>query len=146
MSDVACKACGYNEVGESELPVRERVFLGEHWRAALRQTGIGGWLVIAVRRHIKSLTELSENEMASLGPVLVSASRALVEVVGCERTYVVEFSEAMPHLHFNVVARMGDMPSNLRAFGVLGYDSMPHLADADLDELARRLARAWPSV
>jgi diadenosine tetraphosphate (Ap4A) HIT family hydrolase len=139
-----CPVCELNAWKVEDLPPRECVFSNEHWRALVRDSGLPGWLVVGLRRHVGSLNELTSEESISLGPVLAGGTQALIDVVGCIRSYVILFCEAMPHLHFNLLPRMEDMPADFRGAGVFGYDARQHLSDPERDDLGRRLAAAWP--
>jgi diadenosine tetraphosphate (Ap4A) HIT family hydrolase len=51
-----------------------------------------GELIVKSRRHCESLSELTPEEAAVLGPVLRSAVQALERVVVAERIYAVSFN------------------------------------------------------
>ena len=105
------------------------------------ETSLPGWLVLVVRRHLGAVDELTEAEAVELGSLLRRSSRALKEVVGCEKTYVIQFAEhpEHPHVHFHVVPRMADMPAEYRATGVFGYSTQERLSEAAMNALAVRL-------
>jgi diadenosine tetraphosphate (Ap4A) HIT family hydrolase len=99
------------------------------------------WLVVLPRRHVESLDELTDDEMADLGPLLSSLTRALKELTGCAKTYVALFAEAAgyAHVHFHVVPRMQWFtvdqkgPSALSAFLGAVDDEVP---EQDRDTIA----------
>jgi diadenosine tetraphosphate (Ap4A) HIT family hydrolase len=83
----------------------------------------------------------------SLGPLLRDASIALKQVTGCQKTYVVMFAEAegFYHLHFHVVPRLDDLPSDRRGPNVFAYlRETPLDVDAQ-DRVARAIRDAWPA-
>jgi diadenosine tetraphosphate (Ap4A) HIT family hydrolase len=144
VNKLSCPMCALNEIEVGELPSRERIFINEHWRALVHKSTLPGWIVVGLRRHALSLDELTDEESLSLGPVLVGGARALVTVVGCVKSYLMLFCEGLPHLHLNLVPRMGDMPPELVGPSVFGYERLGSpLGDSDLDELGLRLASAW---
>jgi diadenosine tetraphosphate (Ap4A) HIT family hydrolase len=69
-----------------------------------------GELIVKPRRHCESLSELTQAEANSLGPVLWSAVRALERVIPAERIYAVSFNERVRHLHFLLLPRTAAMP------------------------------------
>jgi diadenosine tetraphosphate (Ap4A) HIT family hydrolase len=69
-----------------------------------------GELIVKTRRHCESLSELTAEEAAALGPILRSAVRALESVVTAERIYAVSFNERLRHVHFLLLPRTRDMP------------------------------------
>ena len=86
-------------------------------------TALPGWLVLVVRRHITSVDALTEAEAAELGQLIRRVSRALKEVTGCLKTYVIQFAERAehPHVHFHIIPRMADLPEDRRGTGVFKY-------------------------
>jgi hypothetical protein len=89
-----CLVCDHN-ARMDELPPREVVAFDEHWRVAHAfGTGTPGWLVLAPRRHVTAVAELTDAEAATLGAWQVRLSRALHAVTGCGKTYIAQFAEA----------------------------------------------------
>jgi diadenosine tetraphosphate (Ap4A) HIT family hydrolase len=107
-------------------------------------TAMPGWLVLVVRRHITSVAELTDDEAATLGPLIRSASRALSDVVGCAKTYVVQFAESAehPHVHVHVIPRPDDLSPELRGPGVfrlLGVAEDDAVPEVEMDRIAERV-------
>ncbi|GAA2139505.1 HIT family protein [Actinomadura napierensis] len=136
-----CMVCDHNSRMDS-LPPREAVAFDEHWRVSHAfGTGTPGWLVLAPRRHVTAIAELTDAEAAALGTWQVKLSRALHAVTGCRKTYVAQFAEAegFAHVHFHLVPRMEDLPADLRGprvFALLGRPPEDDLSEARRDELA----------
>ena len=86
-------------------------------------SALAGWLVLVARRHITAVDELTDEEAAELGNLLQQTSRALKEVTGCQKTYVMQFAEMAehPHVHFHVVPRMAELPEDRRSTKIFGY-------------------------
>jgi diadenosine tetraphosphate (Ap4A) HIT family hydrolase len=87
---------------------------------------------------------MTEEEAAELGVLLQRASAALREVVGCAKTYVIQFAEAEghAHVHFHVIPRMADQPEERRSVGIFGYLGVPEaerLDGATMDEIALKV-------
>ena len=137
-----CHICELNTTVTS-LPFRERLYVDEHWRIAHGWSALPGWLVVAPRRHVESLGELTRAEAAMLGELLRAGTRALGDVVASARTYVVLFAEQprYHHLHVHVVPRMDWFTERDRGQGVFR-----HLTVTDDQQLPpeerERLARA----
>jgi len=107
-----------------DLPVRERIAADRHWRVAHAfNTTLPGWLVLVPRRHVTAIADLDDAEAATLGGWQVRLSRALREVTGCVKTYVIQLAEAegFAHVHFHVVPRAADLPADRRGPAVFGY-------------------------
>jgi diadenosine tetraphosphate (Ap4A) HIT family hydrolase len=105
-------------------------------------TALPGWLVLIPRRHVTAIADLSDAEAAGLGWWQVRLSRALREVTGCQKTYVVQFAEAegFSHVHFHVLPRPADLPAEHRGprvFGLLGAAEGERVS-ADRDGRGRR--------
>jgi diadenosine tetraphosphate (Ap4A) HIT family hydrolase len=107
VADGACHVCEQN-AAVSNLPFRERLYLDADWRISHAWSALPGWLVVAPRRHVESLVELTSTEARDFGELLRAVSAAVADVVGCRRTYVVLFAEQprYHHLHVHVVPRM----------------------------------------
>ena len=90
-------------------------------------TAIEGWLVLACREHRSSLADLSDTEAAALGPLLKLVSAALHDVVGCEKTYAVQFAEhpEHPHVHVHVIARPPGLADALKGPRIFDRAGLP---------------------
>ncbi len=140
-----CFVCSENS--RSDLPARERVVVTDHWRVAHAfDTSLRGWLVLDALEHVTALDELPPPAHTELGELLGRLSAALRAETGCEKTYVMQFSEAagFEHLHVHLVPRMPDLADDAR-----GPDVFRHLgphADGEQvgpderDAIAMRLA------
>jgi diadenosine tetraphosphate (Ap4A) HIT family hydrolase len=141
MDVIQCFNCAY-EVRD-DLPPRENVWrVGDAWRVALAfNSSLEGWAVAIPTRHIESLDELTDEESSSLGILLRDLTGALKTVTGCQKTYVMLLAE-MPgfnHVHFHVVPRREDLPSERTGTAIFAYLKEDPLSDHDLDEIALRI-------
>lgn len=127
------------------LPPRERIASDDHWRVAhATGTSLPGWLVLLPRRHITAVHDLTDAEAATLGTWQVRLSRALRDVTGCDKTYVVQFAEAegFSHVHFHIVPRMAELPQEQRGPGVFAWLRAPepeHVTAEQADRMALAL-------
>ena len=118
-----CLVCINNDQFD-ELSPRERIAADPHWRVAHAfNTTLPGWLVLVPRRHVTSIADLTDTEAATLGTWQVRLSRALHNVTGCAKTYVMQFAEqeGFGHVHFHVVPRIPDIPDDHRGPAVFQY-------------------------
>ena len=107
-------------------------------------TSLPGWLVLVPRRHIEAVDELTDEEAVELGIFLRQVSGALKEVVGCAKTYVMQFAESTghTHVHFHVVPRMADQPEDRRATNIFGYLNVSEderVSEERMNEITRRV-------
>jgi diadenosine tetraphosphate (Ap4A) HIT family hydrolase len=139
-----CYACR-NEARFDELPPRERVAHDGLWRVAEAfDAALPGWLVLLPRRHVTAVHDLTDDEAAALGTWQVRLSRALREVTGCAKTYVVQFAEAegFAHVHFHIVPRPADLAREHRGpgvFALLGRPEPERIPPGRADEMALAL-------
>ncbi|MFC8591464.1 HIT family protein [Streptomyces atroolivaceus] len=144
MTSPECYACD-QEAQFAELPPRECVAFDQHWRVAHSfNTAVPGWLVLLPRRHVTAVHDLTDAEASTLGTWQVGLSRALRDVTGCDKTYVVQFAEAegFAHVHFHIVPRTADLPQEQRGPGVFELLRRPRperVTAAQADETARSL-------
>ncbi len=140
-----CLPCELTAEGD-RLPLRERIHVDGGWRVAHDfNAGLPGWLVVVARRHITSLHELTAEEATALGPLLRAGTQALVDVLGCTKTYVMLFAEkeGFAHLHLHLVPRMADIPEDRKGPGAMASMHDEAVPEADRDALAERLAAVW---
>ncbi|MYW70068.1 HIT domain-containing protein [Streptomyces sp. SID8379] len=138
-----CHACA-GEAGFADLPPRERIAHDAHWRVAHSfNTALPGWLVLLPRRHVTAVHDLTDAEAAVLGGWQVGLSRALREVTGCAKTYVMQFAEAegFAHVHFHIVPRTERLSRAQRGPGVFELLHRPE-REWVTGEQADRLAHA----
>jgi diadenosine tetraphosphate (Ap4A) HIT family hydrolase len=142
-----CYSCACN-ADFDRLPPRERVAADGLWRVAHAfDSALPGWLVLLPRRHVTSISALTDTEASSLGIWQVRLSRALHKVTACEKTYVAQFAEAegFAHVHFHIVPRPAGLASELRGprifFHLLGPSDRPHIREHKMDEIAVELAK-----
>jgi diadenosine tetraphosphate (Ap4A) HIT family hydrolase len=142
--DSDCFSCALN--ARSDLPARERVYVGPRWRVAhALGSALPGWLVAIPRRHVLALDELTAAEAADLGPLLRDVTSALRQVTGCQKTYVALFAEAegFGHLHFHVIPRHADLARELRGprvFGLMGGDQAEQVPNSVVDQIVLEVA------
>ena len=104
-------------------------------------TSLPGWLVLITKRHVVAIDGLTEAESAELGLLLRHLSIILKEIVGCTKTYVMQFAEAAehPHVHFHLVPRMAEQPVERRGPKSIGYLGVPEderLSESAMNEIA----------
>lgn len=110
-------------------------------------SALPGWLVVLPLRHIESFHELSDQESQTLGLLRTRASAALIQVVGCAKTYAVMFAGApgFNHLHVHVIPRASDLPENMRGARIFDYLHPPEaewVSQPERERLALALRRA----
>lgn len=121
-----CQTCAIGEA-EADTP-RGSIVTTMHWRAAhALNTSLPGWLVLITREHVTALDALDPEGHAELGTLLGQLSQALRTLTGCEKTYVMQFSETPGHhhLHVHLVPRMPGQPADRTGPKVFGYLDVP---------------------
>ena len=130
---------------EGLAPLWDSILRTPYWDVAHSfNTSLPGWLVLVLRRHAEAVDELTEEEVQELGRLILHTSRALKEITGCLKTYVMQFAEAQghPHVHFHVVPRMADMPEDLRSTKVFAYLGVPdeeRISQEEMNRIARQV-------
>jgi diadenosine tetraphosphate (Ap4A) HIT family hydrolase len=125
-----------------EAPVWDSILRTEFWDLVHSyDTSLLGWLVLIARRHVASLSELTDNEAIELGPLIKAVSKALENITGCQKTYVAQFAESRqhPHVHVHVIPRMEDLPEDAMGpaiFRQLGTAPDERVSEAAMEELA----------
>ncbi|MEP6852246.1 MAG: HIT family protein [bacterium] len=135
-----CFVC--DQQAAARLPPRDEVVHTDHWRVAHAfNSTLPGWLVLLPTRHVESFTELTPRAADELGRLVRDLSVALESVIGCVKTYLMQFSEAegFSHLHLHLVPRLPDHPEDARGPKVFTYltDDRAHWRSAaELDTIA----------
>ncbi len=81
--------------GEIVLTNGPPLELDSHWRVEHgHPVAIPGWLVLVLRRHARSLHELTDEESTTLGRWLGVLPKALHHATGSDVEYVMQFAEA----------------------------------------------------
>lgn len=141
-----CYPCRMNDARPQ--PPRENAWSTQHWRVAHAfDTDLPGWLVVVPRTHVTSMAELSPAAADEFGGLLRLMSRALTQVTGAVKTYLMLFAEAegFSHLHVHLVPRLPDQPAaehGPAVFSRLGKPEDERLTEPQRDELCIRLRRA----
>ena len=120
-----CKTCEMTRQRRlGNAPLWDDVYQAKFWDVVhAYNSALPGWLVLVLHRHIESVDELTEHEAAELGILIRRVSLSLKLVLGCIKTYVIQFAEARqhPHVHFHIVPRMVDQPDDRRSAKIMGY-------------------------
>lgn len=77
-------------------------------RAPLLSAGQG---FVALRRHAESLSALTVEEQAALGPFLQRVVQAVEQSLQPQRVHVASYGEGIRHVHFHILPRMPDLPA-----------------------------------
>jgi diadenosine tetraphosphate (Ap4A) HIT family hydrolase len=70
-----------------------------------------GFLILQPRRHIEHIAEFSGEEAMEFGPLLKSASMALMNVCAPAKVYVCSFGSVIKHVHFYLIPQRDGMPN-----------------------------------
>jgi diadenosine tetraphosphate (Ap4A) HIT family hydrolase len=70
-----------------------------------------GEVIVKLKRHAETLSDLTVAEATSLSPVLRAAVSAVERVVRPERVYVASYGEKARHLHFFLLPRTTGLPA-----------------------------------
>ena len=141
-----CKTCKLLSIRDSgNAPLWDRIHRTKYWDVVHSyNTSLEGWLVLVVRRHVETIAELTSEEAVELGTLLHKVSRGLQKVIGCEKTYVVQFAEhpEHPHVHFHVIPRMANQPEDRRSIGIftcLGVAEEERVSEATMNDIAKKM-------
>ena len=140
---VSCDLVARRDAGEA--PSWDRIVRAPDWDVAhATGTAIEGWLVLVLRRHVDALAALTDDEAASLGPLIKATSAALHETTGCIKTYVAQFAEHPQHrhVHVHVIPRFSEQSEDRRGpavFSQLGVSDDRAVGEERMTDLANAL-------
>jgi diadenosine tetraphosphate (Ap4A) HIT family hydrolase len=136
-----CYSCEHN--AQLALRPHEQIYDDGLWRVAHSfNTTWLGWLVLVLRRHARSLSELTSAEAVVFGWLVPALSRALETELKVPKAYVLFLAEqeGFDHLHVHVIARPPEYARGIRVFDLIQRPSDEWVSAADMDELAERIA------
>jgi histidine triad (HIT) family protein len=105
--------------------------------------GMPGHTLVATRRHVETIFDLTGAEGTALGLAVVAAARAVRAALGpagvlIQQNNGVAACQTVPHIHFHVIPKVpGPFPP------AQPPELMPYEERA---KLAERLSRHWPLV
>src|SRR5437773_1063990 len=104
---------------------------------------IAGYLIVSPQVPVLSLSQLSSDAQASLGPTLAAATRAIEVVVRPERVYCLLFAEETRSVHFHLFPRSAWLLSQYAAAHPIDHEiSGPRLLDWEIGRASCR-ERVW---
>jgi len=105
-SDATCPLCD----AVATAPAAEIVADHGPWMA-LTMLDVPGWIRVTTKRHVEGPWSLSDEEAATLGPMLQAVAQAVHEATGAERVYTVGLGEGAIHFHYALLPRLpGETP------------------------------------
>jgi hypothetical protein len=107
----------------------EWTWRGDHWAIA-PHPGLAapGWFALQTVPHVEGLVNLSSSQADQLGPLLVTAAKALAAVCGDLPIYTYSIGDGSPHVHMLLGPPGGGRAGKDYVTGLLSRD--PALADA----------------
>ena len=109
-----------------------------------------GTLFVKPKRHVGRLVDVTDDEIAEMGPLLVAATRVVGELVPNEQIYcnLWSYADGAPvHLHFVVQPLTSDL---LTSYGVTGprlqaamLDGHPTSTTDEVEQMAERARAAF---
>lgn len=141
-----CKTCQMLALRDSgDAPLWDNIHRTSYWDLVHSyNTALPGWLVLVARRHMATIAELTPDEAAELGKLLPLVSQVLQQVVGCQKTYLVQFADHPdhPHVHFHVIPITADLPAERRGAGIFTYVGVvekERVSEAAMNEIAAKI-------
>lgn len=101
-----------------------------------------GHLLIATRRHVARLGELSDAESAAVGQAAARLARSLTDSGGAEWVYSAVVGTGVPHFHLHLFPRYPGTPAELPWHEE--WEKGPHGGADEIAQLVGRL-KAWLS-
>lgn len=137
-----CRICDY----ERQPPPGGWFFQTDHWSVGRHPTmQVPGWVACQLRRHAAGLADMTADELASMGPTLALAARAIQEQTDAERVYFVAFGENHPHVHVVLIPRGPGIPAEHRS-SALHVNSKLYADPEAADQTEQRIRGALAAL
>ena len=98
-----------------------------------------GYLMVETKRHIPSLSDLTDIEAQTLGLVIARLSRALKAVEDVEHVYAFVLGDGVSHLHVHVVPRYRGAPPKYWGVHVDEWPDAPRGGPKEIEAICDRL-------
>jgi diadenosine tetraphosphate (Ap4A) HIT family hydrolase len=141
-----CLTCELtNRRDANTAPLWDSIYRTQYWDVVhCNSTSLLGWLILVARRHIAAVDEMSEEEAVELGKLIRQVSATLKQLLGCTKTYVVQFAEAPghQHVHFHIVPRMPNQLDEHQGLGIfknLGVSEAERVSEAAMNDMALKV-------
>ncbi|HEY7465092.1 MAG TPA: HIT domain-containing protein [Dehalococcoidia bacterium] len=97
------------------------IFEGELWHLThqVSPVRLPGFLILQPKRHVEQIGDLTEEEAATMGPVMAAASQALNLHLQARKVYVCSFGSVLVHVHFYLVPVTAAIPQDLNGADLL---------------------------
>jgi histidine triad (HIT) family protein len=70
-----------------------------------------GHCTVITKRHITSISEMTEDEWHGVTALIAEVSRALETKYQCDKTYLLSIGDLVNHLHFHLIPKHKDLCS-----------------------------------
>jgi diadenosine tetraphosphate (Ap4A) HIT family hydrolase len=107
--------------------------------ALIGATPVPGWVVVAPKRHVEALGELSPDEHREWMALATRLAAAQQRALGSKTSYLALFAEVVPHLHLHVIPRFDATPGHLRGPRVFQALPAEMLPAAEVERAIERL-------
>lgn len=98
-----------------------------------------GHIVMDIKRHIKDVDDMSDEEAANVGLVLKHLSRALKACFEIDHVYIHVFGDVVHHLHFHVIPRYKNAPERYWGSNVKFWEGAPRGGTKEVEEVCEIL-------
>jgi diadenosine tetraphosphate (Ap4A) HIT family hydrolase len=112
MADSTCAICLFH--GDPAMASALEIGRSDLWllRHHPLPAPLAGWLLLDARRHLSGPLAFSDQEAASWGLAVRTASQLVQRLTGCDRVYAIAFGEGAPHLHLHLIPRFAADPAS----------------------------------
>ena len=136
-----CQVCEKHKTGEG-LPggtifENENIFIAHFPKTD--EPAHFGHIILEMRRHITSLSDLTEQEALDVGKFTRLISKALHEVLNAEHVYSLRIGDVTPHLHFHFVPRYKDAPKDSWGPWHFKWERGPKASSKDMIEISEKI-------
>jgi diadenosine tetraphosphate (Ap4A) HIT family hydrolase len=139
----SCQLLTRRDAGEA--PLWDCIVRTPQWDVVhCDNTSLKGWIVLVARRHVATVSELTDAEASTLGSLAKDVSRALHDLLNCEKTYIVQFAEHPQHhhVHVHVIPRRAQIPDDERGpriFQHLGVPEEARVSEREMNDIGELL-------
>ena len=98
-----------------------------------------GYYMVESMRHFRGMYDATDEEMAAIGKMLKSLSKALMNIIDAAHVYAFVIGEGLYHFHIHVVTRYKNTPREYWGHSVDEWPDAPRGTLQDIRDLNQRI-------
>ena len=105
----------------------------------VKGTAYIGYIFIDLKRHVKGLDEMKDEEASLIGIMAKKLSKALKDCLNAEHVYLFSLVDYVPHFHLHVVPRYINTPEEYWGTDIMNWSDAPQGDSTEIEEVCIKI-------